>query len=197
MREIIRMLVVLTAVSVISGFGLAAMYEKTKEPIRLAELNQVYAPQLKVIVKGFDNDPIKEAFDIKYGKDKKGKDIIKTVFPCKKGGQLFAVAMDDQAAGFGGNVKVLTAIDIATDKVIDIAILTHAETKGIGTALQAPFMARFKDLLAGEPVALKADGGKIDGMSGATYSSKAITTAVANAMKFYKDKKAEILKNAK
>jgi len=196
-REMIKMVVALTLLSVISGFGLSAMYAITKDPIKMAELNQVYAPQLKRIVPGFDNDPIKDTVEIKAGKDDKGRDIIKPVFPCKKGGQVFAVGVDAAASGFGGPIKMLIAINTKTDTIIDVAILTHAETKGVGTKMEGPFLARFKSVPAAQPIDLKADGGKIDGMSGASFSSKGIMTAVKDGMAFYKSNKDGILKSIK
>lgn len=193
----IKMVVALTLLSVISGFGLSAMYAVTKEPIKMAELNQVYAPKLKQIVPGFDNDPIADTIELKAGKDDKGRDIIRPVFPCKKGGEVFAVGVDASAGGFGGNIKVLVAIDVKTDAIMDVAILTHTETKGVGTKQEPVYLAAFKQLKVADPFDLKVNGGKIDGMSGATFSSKGIMAAAKDATGFYVKNKDSILNSAK
>ena len=46
-------------------------------------------------------------------------------------------------------------------------------------------------------MALKKDGGKIDGISGATFASFGVTNAVNKGMKFYLENKETILKSIK
>ena len=67
-----------------------------------------------------------------------------------------------------------------------ISVISHGETEGLGAVAADPgeegtaFRAQFTG--ADEAVALIADGGEIDAVTGATITSRAITEAVAEAV---------------
>ena len=189
MGELVKMVVVLTIITACSGLGLSGLNEATKDIIRQTELKEVYEPSLKALVEGYENDPVKDAIEFSAGKDNKGKDIMLTVFPCKKGGKLFAVAFDQKANGFGGEMKVMLAVDTEQDTLMGVRILTHVETKGVGTDKEAPFIAQFGGQKEPDKATIKQMDGPLDAMSGATYSSTGVSTAAKNGLTFYiKDK---------
>ncbi|MFH1537541.1 MAG: FMN-binding protein, partial [bacterium] len=185
MFDLIKMVFILTLISTFSGFSLSLLHEATKEPIEMGKLNVVYAPSIKELVEGYDNDPVADRVKLKIGTDERGKDIVQTLFPCKKNGETFALALDAKAGGFGGDLSVLLIVDLQAGTLENVAVLTHAETKGIGTSLEPPFIAQFSGRPVTGPVDLKARGGKLDGMSGATYSSIGITDAVRKGLEMY------------
>jgi electron transport complex protein RnfG len=61
-------------------------------------------------------------------------------------------------------------------KLLDIGITSHSETPGIGSKVSETFFTeRFKGLTTNQEV-------KVDGISGATYSSKGVMSAVTQAL---------------
>lgn len=190
MNEIIKLVVVLGIICAVSGFALAGVYSVTKGPIELQQLTFVQGPAVAAVLADKDNDPIKDNFKIPAGKDKKGRDAFQTIFPAKKGGKLAALALENSGKGYGGDVGVMVGINPENDSLTGIAITKQAETPGIGSKVTLPaFTDQFKGASADSPTA-------VDGVSGATISTKAVFMAVENAVKFYKDNKKDILAQA-
>ena len=80
-------------------------------------------------------------------------------------------------AGYGGDISILVGLENA-EIVKGIIILSHTETPLIGTrAMEPVFLDQFNGIAISE-VALKKDGGQIDGVTLATVSSSAIIKAV-------------------
>ena len=67
MREIIRMITVLTVLCAFSGGLLAALRDGTQERIENQQLEFVKGPAIRAILKGSSNDPIADRFKIKDG----------------------------------------------------------------------------------------------------------------------------------
>ena len=63
-----------------------------------------------------------------------------------------------------------------------VSILSQTETPGLGSMItESLFTDQFKELSASD-IALKTDGGKIDAVTGATISSRAVVNAVKEKM---------------
>lgn len=90
-------------------------------------------------------------------------------------------------AGFKGAVNML--VGIGTDgKVCGIQILSHSETVGIGDKIEEEgFLSTLVGRENGVTYKKGSDGsdGYADGISGATYSSKAVIAGVDTALKAY------------
>ena len=185
MRDIIKMVVVLTLIGAASGLTLSLVYRVTKAPIEYQTIKFVKEPAVKKVLTGYDNDPILDRKKIAIGTDERGKPIEIVVFPAKKQGKTFAVAIEGKGKGFGGLIGVM--VGFSNDgKVLDINITTQSETPGIGSRVtEAPFTDRFKGLAA-QP------GLTVDGVSGATYSSKGVISAVNQAIGYATNFKKEI-----
>ena len=67
MREMIKMVIVLTILATFSGSLLAAIHSKTKDRITNQILKFVKGPAIRKIFKEASNDPIVDRFDIKDG----------------------------------------------------------------------------------------------------------------------------------
>jgi len=189
MREVIKMLVVLTMVSAVSGLALGFMNKITLDPIAQAEFKFAKEPALKEVLPEYDNDLVKDQFTIK---EKDGTDVV--VYPAKQGGKIVAVAFESSAKGFGGDVWIMVGIDLEKDILRGIGIVKQSETPGMGARMvEEPFKAQFKkDFPVSSVFAVKADGGKIDALSGATISSRAVCGAINDAFKFYQDNSTQI-----
>ncbi|MBM3707351.1 MAG: FMN-binding protein [Actinobacteria bacterium] len=79
--------------------------------------------------------------------------------------------------GYGGDISILIGID-SNYQIKGISILSNTETPGLGTRItEISFTDQFKGLGL-EDIRLAKDGGKIDAITGATISSRAVTDAV-------------------
>ncbi len=193
MREMLKLFLAVTIFSAVSGGLLSVVKSSTKERIEYQQLKFVKGPTLKEIMKGCQNDPIVDRFKLRYGKE------YKTVFVGIFDGKPKAVALEGFGKGFGGDIGVMVGIDVEKDRIIGIGVTTHHETPGVGSRAKTDpsFRAQFKGLPIDKPFKVKADGGQIDAITGATVSSRGVCQAVNNAVEIYKKLKPEILKNLK
>jgi electron transport complex protein RnfG len=91
--------------------------------------------------------------------------------------------------GYSSDISMLVAIN-AKKEITGLKVLSQMETPGLGTRIteikegeRKPwFQVQFIGKKPTE-LALRKEGGKIDAITGATISSKAVTTALAKAMK--------------
>jgi len=188
MREIIKMIVVLSCICGVAGAALAFLKEGTVVKIEEQVLTFVQGPAIKKVFTDYDNDPIldRKKFDLP------GTDAQVTVFPYMKGGKLVAVALEDFGGGFGDDIGVMVGFEPAGDKLIGIGMTTMKETPGVGTRVAEPgFTKQFKGHAAAG-VELDSKGGDIAGISGATFSSIGSVIAVQNAVKKYSALKEKI-----
>jgi electron transport complex protein RnfG len=189
------MIVVLTIVSSVCGGGLALVKMATAEQIEYQQIKNIKAPALKKILSDYDNDPVKDRKKIIIGKDKKGKDIERTVFYAKKGGKVTAVALEAYGSGFGGDIGVMISIKEPEEVLGGIAATTHSETPSVGgVAMEDPdFRGQFANKSIDANFGLSAAGGIVNAYSGATVSSTGVSKAVKNGMEIYKKFRSEIL----
>ena len=193
MREIIKMIVVLTVLSAFSGGLLAAVRGGTKEKIEYQQLVFVKGPAIRGILEGCSNDPIIDRFKIKDG------DIERSFFVGVFDGKADTVTFESFGKGFGGDIGLMVGVNINDDKIIGMSVTTHSETPGIGSKAKTDpkFSNQFKGLSAVEPCKVKPDGGEIDAMSGATVTSKGVCGGVTEAGNIYKRLKPQIAEKIK
>ena len=80
-------------------------------------------------------------------------------------------------AGYGGKISILVGLEDA-ETIKGIIIVSHQESPGIGSMItESDFTDKFVGLNI-DDVALRQEGGQIDGITGATISSKAVIDAV-------------------
>lgn len=104
-------------------------------------------------------------------------------FAAEKDGKVIAYVVPSENKGYGGPIKMLIAIGV-DGKVIDYNILSANETPGLGdNAAKEPFKSQFKGKKIETLTVVKDPSNKenIQAMTGATISSKAVTTAVKEA----------------
>jgi len=193
MAQMLRLFAVVTIISLISGGLLAAVKNGTQERIEYQQLKFVKGPVLKTIFKGASNDPLVDRF--KIPQEKGDVNCFVGVFDGRKN----TVALEGFGKGFGGDIGVLVAINIENDQILGLGVTTHSETPGLGSrAKDDPgFAAQFKGKPIADPFKVKADGGKIDALSGATVSSRGVCGAVLNAAETYQRLKSAIIQKLK
>ena len=98
--------------------------------------------------------------------------------------------------GFGGDIGIMVAYNLENDEIVGMAVTTHSESPGIGSRAQTDpsFSKQFKGMTINGKFAVKADGGDIDALSGATVTSRGVAAGVKESVDTYKRLKERILK---
>jgi len=88
---------------------------------------------------------------------------------------------------------------VENDEIVGIGVTTHSETPGVGSRAKTdPSLSeQFKGLPIKEPFKVKADGGQIDAISGATVSSRGVCGAVVDSAEIYMRLKKDIIEKLK
>jgi electron transport complex protein RnfG len=166
--------------SFICGILLSSVRLMTEERIEEQLLHYTQAPAVNQVLASSTNDPVADRLTVQVQE----RDI--TVFIGIRDASIEALAFETEGSGFGGDLGVMVGYDTSTDTIKGVGITRNSETPGIGSRIKAEgFMKSFIGLVDYREVALKKDGGKIDGITGATISSRAVCSAVQASMKLY------------
>ena len=96
-------------------------------------------------------------------------------------GEKAGYAFMASGSGYGGNIDIMVGLDSGFG-IKGVSILSQTETPGVGNRItESSFTDQFKGLSASD-IALKSEGGKIDAITGATISSRAVVDAVKEKM---------------
>jgi electron transport complex protein RnfG len=193
MRELIKMVVVLTVLSAFSGGLLASLRNGTQERIEYQQLKFVKGPAILNIFKGASNNPIVDRFKLKDG------DIERSFFVGKFDGKTDTVAFESSGKGFGGDIGLMVGVNLNTDKILGVGVTTMSETPGVGSRAKTDpdFVAQFKGRPLEQTFKVKADGGQVDALSGATVTSRGVSAGLTEAGLIYKRLKPELEKKLK
>ena len=200
MSDSLKMLVVLSAITLASGVALGGLYELTHERAanNILKFKKIPAViEIHAAVNGkLDGDAL-AALEADLVASKKlvdiGADQPLLVFVVNKDGQPHAVAIEGFGQGFGGDLGVMAGIALADDELVAIGLTTMGETPGIGTRVrEVDFTEQFASKDKQAIIKVKKEGGVIDAVSGATISSRAVTDGVRAAQTTYSQHKAAI-----
>jgi len=167
----------LTLIAVVSSALLGFVYEATKEPIALSNLDKKL-DAIRQVVPEFTNNPNDEMFLLPTGEG----DSLE-VFPAKQGDEVIGYAVNTFTnRGFSGNISLMAGFK-PDGTIINVMVLEHKETPGLGTKMTEP---EFKDQFINKNPAdfglkVKKDGGTVDAITAATISSRAFCDAVQRA----------------
>lgn len=193
MLEYIKMVLVLTILSLASAGLLGFLNTHYKESIKITEFDFVKGPAIKKLLAGASNNPVEDSFAIMDG------DTERTFFVGKFNGKTNVVAFEVIGKGYGGEFGVMVGVNIEEDKIVGVELTTHKETPGFGAyAKDDPtFVAQFKGLLSAGPFKVSSDGGQINAISGATVTSKAVCAATSESGMKYEQLKPQLIEKLK
>jgi len=184
----LNMLVTLFLVTLMAAGMLGGVYSLTKEPIRLTELKRKNEA-IQSVVPAFDNEPSREM-------EKRYVDGDTLYFyTARKDGNVVGTAVEtftDQ--GFSGTFKLMVGFR-PDGTIIDIAVISHAETPGLGDKMKKD-KSGFSEQFAGKDPAnfdlsVRKDGGDVDAITAATITSRAYCDAVQRAYDALKEMEGE------
>lgn len=190
MREMLRLFITVAVFAALAGGVLTALQNGTKERIEYQQLLFVKGPAILQILEGCSNDPLVDRFKLQ------DEATERSFFIGKFEGKPTTVAFETHGGGFGGDIGVMVAVNVENDQIVGIGVTTHSETPGIGSRVKTDrgFNKQFQGMAIGQPFKVKADGGQVDALSGATVSSKGVAAAVNTASQVYQRLKPEIMK---
>lgn len=168
MKEIIKLGRYLFIVCAVAGIALAVTNHFTSQKIKKQKediLSRALKEVLPSAVKIEEKDGFVEGFDVKN--------------------ELVGYVLKTNAAGYSSQIELLIGVD-KNFSVTGIKILYQAETPGLGSKITGKdFLCQFTGLQTAQ-ILLKNDGGKIDAITSATISSRAVTDAVRKRIDEFK-----------
>ena len=197
MNKIIKNALILMAITLVAGLLRGTVYGITKEPIAQAEAKAEQEAYLAVF-------PGAEEFVEPEQKDEllaaaadaltaagydSTADTIENFYLVNNGGQIAGVVINlTSHEGYGGDINFSMGIDLE-GTVKGVEILSISETAGLGMhATEDSFKGQFRDKAVDQFVVTKtgaAAENEIDAISGATFTSKAMTNGVNAGICFY------------
>lgn len=202
MAKYIRMIVVLSVITFVSGLALGGLNEMTYEKAANNVLKFKKIPAVADIyetVEGRLTPDQRAVVEEKLLMEKVSLDLGEkdptTLFVIHKNQEPYAVALEKFGQGFGGDLGVMIGFVIETGNLAGIGITTLSETPGVGTRVtEIAFTSQFKGMSKNAVFKVKKDGGDIDAIAGATISSRAVASAVDKSQEFFEKHREEILK---
>lgn len=176
-----NMVLVLFLVTLISSAAVGVVNSLTSETIEQAKIEkQIQA--IRAVVPAFDNDPMaeKQTIDIDGG--------TLEFYPAKENGQLVGMAVKTFTNnGFGGLVELMVGFNM-DGSIYNYSVLSHKETPGLGSKMDAWFIKGAKGDIVGKTpgtqgLKVSKDGGDVDAITAATISSRAFFDAINRAAK--------------
>ena len=188
MNKILKNTLILTAITLIAGLGLGLVHEITLNPIAQAqekakkEAWQAVFPDAKL-------DEFKETdVDQKAAKQAISDLGVNATIDevCTVGDTGYVITTTDKD-GYGGDIQVSVGIQ-SDGTVTGVSFLSLSETAGLGMKAKEPaFKDQFNGMKAQKLEVTKTDAtadNQIQAISGATYTSKAVTGATNAAIYF-------------
>ncbi|MEW6555719.1 MAG: RnfABCDGE type electron transport complex subunit G [Elusimicrobiota bacterium] len=168
MKEIVKLGKYLFIICVIAGLALAVTSYFTSKKIA----------QRKLIA---EQEALKEV--LPSASNFQAKDIYTEGFDTQN--NTVGYILKITAVGYSSEISALIGLD-KEFKITGIKILSQNETPGLGTKIiEHSFLSQFIGKFS-EEVLLKKDGGKIDAITSATISSRAITNAIREKINEFK-----------
>lgn len=170
MKNLLKPIIVLTAIAFFCTALLAGVNSLTKEKIKAAaeEKNNAAMRVLFPEEKAFalvdaDEELLKKYSVSKISQAEKSKGYV----------------YETSTSGYGGEILMMIAFSNNGD-ILGVQVLSHEETKGIGTRVveSEEFLSQFKGMNAQKEAGL-------DAVSGATVSSGAVLTGINNACNLF------------
>jgi electron transport complex protein RnfG len=178
------MILVLFCVCIFSAFSLSFLYTYTKPRIEKNKILKEQKLKTQLI-------PNAENF---VSKEIKNFGIVEECYD--KSQNLLGILLKSSCRGYGGDIEYIVGITAEINpKILSLKILSHKETPGLGANVEKEkFLSQFKDKNSQE-IVLKKDNplGKIDAISGATITSRTITSSLRNLLE--KEELKEYLKS--
>lgn len=170
-KEVVGGIIVLFLITGISGYLLAQVYKITKPKIE--EQKKIEEEKIN-----------KEIFPDGVRFEEKSEDGIFYVSVYNSDGKEIGKIFKVKTLGYGGYITLKVGVD-ENFKIKSVKIIQHSETPGLGSKITSDkFLNQFEGIAIDE-IYLKKDNpeGKIDTITGATISSRAVVDGIRKLLK--------------
>lgn len=172
-KELVLPPLVLLLICAVVSAALAGTNLLTKDKIQ-STANKTQRAAMAELV---DADSFKEQV-LSYD----GADV--TYYQAVSGKNTLGYIFITSSQGYGGEVKVMTAVGTGGSVISMKVLAVDSETPGLGTnALNADWWGQFSGMSGS--LAVKKDGGNVDALTGATITSRAVVKAVNTALAYF------------
>ncbi|NLD04741.1 MAG: RnfABCDGE type electron transport complex subunit G [Synergistaceae bacterium] len=179
MAKIFKLGAVLFLITAITGLILGGVYTMTLEPISSAKEKEKMAAFAETLP---------EASDFEEVDRPQNNSLIKEVNKGSANGEIVGYNITVTPKGYGGLIEMVVGID-DEGKLIDIKILSHTETPGLGAkAVDPDFSDQFEQKDVDSVVITKtkpAAENEVQAISGATITSTAVADGVNTALEYW------------
>lgn len=187
-----NMFLSLLTICLVVALLLSQVYRLTAGPIAEAKAKKLEDAIMEVVPE-FDNNPVAESYKMAVDE---GDSLL--VYPALKDNKVVGFAINTYSNnGFSGNIEIMVGFD-TNSKIVNYAVLSHAETPGLGSKMGEWFKDLTKpnqsvigrDLSKGN-LQVTNDGGDVDAITASTITSRAFLEAVNKAYAAYKESVAD------
>ena len=180
-ESIFKLGIKLLIITAVAGLILGFVFNVTKAPIADQEKSNNEAAMKELIVTA-------DKFE---KKDITLTDGVLEVNEGKKGNDVVGYTLKLSTKGYGGQIQLMVGIS-KEGKLAGIKILSQSETPGLGANATLPsFYEQYKEKPISKDLEVVKSGtsedNQIQALTGATITSKAVTTGVNEAIKFYQE----------
>lgn len=172
-----NMVISLTSITIVAAAALGAVYMFTQNAIQEQQIAKQTAAISAVLP---EHERIADPETVNG----------LTVYKAYTGDQFVGAAVETQADGFGGVIRLMVGFD-ADNHIVSYEVLEQQETPGLGTHIVEWFKNADKprqNILGREATGaftVSKDGGDVDAITAATISSRAFLKAVNAAYSAY------------
>lgn len=182
-KDILVPTVVLVAVCVITTTLLGFTNEVTKGPVAQVEEQSRRESMMSVSPDGVQS----------YEKVEISTSSTECYAALDAQGQVLSYAISTSSKGYGGTIKVMTGISAQDGSIIAVSVYDNSdETPGLGAKTsEDKFAGQFSGVIEGSGFVVTKDADKypdnrsVDAVTGATISSRAVVSAVNQAVEIY------------
>ncbi|MCU0612839.1 MAG: RnfABCDGE type electron transport complex subunit G [Candidatus Eisenbacteria bacterium] len=178
MKRALHMITVLTLTSGITGALLAFVYAGTWPKIQQNERAQLERAVYQVL-------PGAVAFE----EQAMGDISLFRGFSDSTKSHIVGIAVRAQGTGFQDVIRVMAGFDQTCGRMFGLRVLKQVETPGLGAKIaEEEFLRQFEDLVLSPKIAVVKAGaldkstGRVQAITGATISSKAVESIINKAL---------------
>ena len=182
MKEIVKLGLILFVISAIAAASLGFVNAVTKGPIEESSTLADTEARKVLLAEATDFEKLEIQSPQNYP-------ITTEVYQGVKDGTICGYTFKTTPKGYGGVIEVLIGID-AKGTITGISIGNQNETPGLGSKakddeFKGQYVGKGSELIVIKSGTPKED--EISAISGATISSKAVTSGVNEALKYYQE----------
>ncbi len=180
MNPMVKMVLTLAVITALAAAALAGANMATADKIKA----EAEAKAARAVLKIF---PDCAAPSKSMEKSPSGEDVV--VYRCPGERVCFSFSSSSDKAisrPYSGRIRAMVGIE--KGRIAGVQVVEQSETPGLGAKIvEKKFLDQFRGKDAATTWKVKKDdpSGAIDGLSGATISSRAVTTLVEAALRFY------------